>query len=277
MGHRRCARRLARGFTLAELLVAVAIIAVLIAVAIPLFSASSERAKAGVCMANRRSLFGQLTYARMLEGLTQEQAEQMRDDFGTICPADGTITVTVGENIAVTCSVHGESGADDPEVPANGTASQGLLKDFTAFVKDPGTAVSNNNRYSNNKLREAFYAENGNRWPILIVDGKEYQIEPYLASQGKDQSEIQENTEQYLWLFAREKQDGDKVINGQWNVPLVYNPKTGQWYESRNYLGTGQDNGSITAKDLEALQEKLQETHSNGKPKWRVVESWQES
>lgn len=276
MGHRRCARRLARGFTLAELLVAVAIIAVLIAVAIPLFSASSGRAKAGVCMANRRSLFGQLTYARMLEGLTQKQAEQMRDDFGTICPADGTITVTVGENIAVTCSIHGESSADDPEVPVNGAASQGLLKDFTAFVKDPGPAVSNHNRYSNDKLREAFYADNGNRWPILIVDGKEYQIEPYLASQGKDQSEIQKNTEQYLWLFARPKTENGGVQN-TWNVPLLYNPKDGQWYESRNYDGSKQGSSSITFQNLEALEEELQETHSNGKPKWRVVESWQES
>ena len=48
-----------KGFTLAELLVVVGIIAILVAIAIPTFGAATDRAYAGVLEANARSAYGE--------------------------------------------------------------------------------------------------------------------------------------------------------------------------------------------------------------------------
>lgn len=48
-----------KGFTLAELLVVVAIIAVLVAIAIPIFSAVTDRAERAVELANARACYAQ--------------------------------------------------------------------------------------------------------------------------------------------------------------------------------------------------------------------------
>ena len=50
-----------KGFTLAELLVVVAIIAVLVAIAIPVFSAATEKAQKAVYQANARATLAQAT------------------------------------------------------------------------------------------------------------------------------------------------------------------------------------------------------------------------
>ncbi len=55
-----------KGFTLAELLIVVAIIAVLVAIAIPVFSAQLEKAKESTDMANIRSAYATLV-AKYLE------------------------------------------------------------------------------------------------------------------------------------------------------------------------------------------------------------------
>ena len=48
-----------KGFTLAELLIVVAIIAVLVAIAIPVFSTQLEKSRDAVCMSNIRSAYAE--------------------------------------------------------------------------------------------------------------------------------------------------------------------------------------------------------------------------
>ena len=57
-----------RGFTLAELLIVVAIIAVLVAIAIPVFTSQLEKARESADLANVRSAYGEL----MSEYLTKD-------------------------------------------------------------------------------------------------------------------------------------------------------------------------------------------------------------
>lgn len=99
-----------KGFTLAELLVVVGIIAVLVAIAIPVFSGAQEKANEAVDAANIRAAYAEVITA----GLTGDTAGQSKDvklkqtetkwqnsfDFpenlkaGTTEPAkDGTATV----------------------------------------------------------------------------------------------------------------------------------------------------------------------------------------
>lgn len=60
--------KISKGFTLAELLVIVAIIAVLVAISIPIFTSQLHKAQVAADMANVRSYYAQLQYEYMETG-----------------------------------------------------------------------------------------------------------------------------------------------------------------------------------------------------------------
>ena len=62
-----------KGFTLAELLIVVAIIAVLVAVAIPVFTAQLNKAKYATDVANARAVYAELTADYVANGITTLQ------------------------------------------------------------------------------------------------------------------------------------------------------------------------------------------------------------
>ena len=74
-----------KGFTLAELLVVVAIIGVLVAVSIPIFTAQLEKAREATDLANIRSAYAELTAEYLTNG---------SDTTTTTLPADKTVPVT---------------------------------------------------------------------------------------------------------------------------------------------------------------------------------------
>lgn len=74
-----------KGFTLAELLIVVAIIAVLVAISIPIFSAQLEKAKEATDMANIRSAYAEVI-ANYLGDSTQDYTIEVnlksdKDDY----------------------------------------------------------------------------------------------------------------------------------------------------------------------------------------------------
>ena len=73
-----------KGFTLAELLIVVAIIAVLVAIAIPIFTAQLEKSRDAVTASNLRSAYAEATATKLL----QENSGRAKYN------ADGTVTVT---------------------------------------------------------------------------------------------------------------------------------------------------------------------------------------
>jgi type IV pilus assembly protein PilA len=87
-----------KGFTLAELLIVVAIIGVLVAISIPIFTAQLEKAREATDMANLRSAYAEQT-ANLLtwDGKSKinditVNAKQTQDDWQSGAPDIGGIT-----------------------------------------------------------------------------------------------------------------------------------------------------------------------------------------
>lgn len=100
-----------RGFTLMEMLIVVAIIAVLAAVAIPVFNGSLHKAKVAADMANVRAYYAELQTQLMLTG----EADQTEMRFLTeITFTDGTVVPlqagTLGVNLIREAGAQGYSG-----------------------------------------------------------------------------------------------------------------------------------------------------------------------
>ena len=72
------------GFTLAELLIVVAIIAVLVAISIPVFTSQLEKSREATDMANIRSAIAEVTAAVLTESYADYEPG-MDDDIGNGC------------------------------------------------------------------------------------------------------------------------------------------------------------------------------------------------
>ena len=81
-----------KGFTLAELLIVVAIIAVLVAIAIPIFTSQLEKSRDAVTVANLRSAYAEAS-ATKLTGEGAGNVELKNE-------SDGTVTVKVSGVVA---------------------------------------------------------------------------------------------------------------------------------------------------------------------------------
>lgn len=82
-----------KGFTLMEMLIVVAIIVILVAIAIPTFTSSLNKAKAGVDLANIRSGYANAQIIAMTEGSEANGTYGLNKD-GTVSDKDGTGTYT---------------------------------------------------------------------------------------------------------------------------------------------------------------------------------------
>lgn len=69
-----------KGFTLAELLIVVAIIAVLVAISIPIFSAQLEKAKEATDMANIRSAYAEVVAKYLGDSQGHKASVELKSD-----------------------------------------------------------------------------------------------------------------------------------------------------------------------------------------------------
>ncbi len=102
-----------KGFTLAELLIVVAIIAVLVAVMIPIFSASTEKAEEAVVKANLRSVYAEAAVEYL--------------DKGSVTTTTATI-----ENVTYTVTTNATSG--EPESVTSSNAKKNFTYDGTKYT-----------------------------------------------------------------------------------------------------------------------------------------------
>lgn len=116
-----------KGFTLVELMVVVAILGILVAVAIPVYNSVTDKAEAGVCHANARTLDSAVMQYKTLVIVPQD-GEDFSDDVAAdtlddvlaeymqewpVCPDGGTYSYDAGTG-RVICSIHGDANGVNP-------------------------------------------------------------------------------------------------------------------------------------------------------------------
>jgi type IV pilus assembly protein PilA len=98
-----------KGFSLVELMVVIVIIGVLIAIAIPVYRNTTEKAELRACHANQRMIEGAASQYAMNEGIDIENVDdidELKDYFsGGVpkCPSGVDYSITGGK---VTCENH---------------------------------------------------------------------------------------------------------------------------------------------------------------------------
>lgn len=138
-------KRIRNGFTLMEMLIVIAIIAVLIAIAIPVFASQLEKSREAADLANVRSAYAQVS-AEVLLGdpevtvtvdLKQKQADwqsldpvniggivhykkqEDTDNWKGVAAPNGTCVVSYNEDYGIILTWSGKAAPTTPEYPFN--------------------------------------------------------------------------------------------------------------------------------------------------------------
>jgi prepilin-type N-terminal cleavage/methylation domain-containing protein len=136
-----------RGFTLIELLVVIIIIAVLAAIAIPLFLGQREKALQTDCLTARAHADrAQVIYTFEHGAHTTDCADLLDEgliDAIPVCPSGGTLAwVEFGSGYRLDCSAHGQLASSTPATPLGSTFQEitsGLMSLIEAFHQKKGS------------------------------------------------------------------------------------------------------------------------------------------
>lgn len=248
--HRDSARH-TTGFTLAELLIVVALVVILVAIAIPVFAGATEDAEEAVCAANRRSVKAAYATAYLLNPSQDRQAlfdrcleEVKSQNNGILCPEGGVYTATFAreDTINVICSVHGVSQDDEMYQWVAITFDGSKWNDYFSY-KDDQT------------IRSQYAQDRGlSSWPPLKgTDAQGNQKTYYLEFKSYN------NTASGVFLYAGYRSD---PTERDWlaryicdTTGLLGEDSVGQWYEVPENSGVAMYGDSQKYKLVALLQE----------------------
>ena len=201
-----------RGFTLAELLIVVAIIGVLVAIAIPVFTSQLERSREAVDLSDVRSAYAEV----MMAAITGDtMATYTKNSSETIWKNNGDYSITVkplkqqkdGWQTPLPITIGGvSSGTGEPQWVGNpgpnGSCvityhpAEGTNSEYVSFVWSGGTVGDNgSNNPSENPGTDPSNPDNSNQNipPTNIIGGLTAPIHSY--------PEIGKNLFLYLFLL----------------------------------------------------------------------------
>ena len=141
-----------KGFTLAELLIVVAIIAVLVAISIPIFTNQLEKAREATDIANIRDYYAEIATALVTGDLDYASDDTMKVSGGKdvtvstkLTTSTGTFVVTVDAGTARQTVSEWQSGAVEVAgvtIPANQDMKGTSKIDYTFTVTTDNTYLS---------------------------------------------------------------------------------------------------------------------------------------
>lgn len=254
-------KRIRNGFTLMEMLIVIAIIAVLVAIAIPVFSSKLEKAREAADLANVRSAYAQVSAEALLgnsETTVTVDLKQKRADWQSVDPVNiggivhykkqgdtdnwkgvaapnGTCVVSYNENYGIILTWSGKADPSAPKYPFNTSVTDFFpLLYSTDFWKN-GDVKKNANFEFDSRCPKSDYVP-----AIYEAIGKldnSLLQQPdctwaYLGNGGDEQE-----ANRYLFWTSL---NTDKVGVGK-NIPVIIQTGDGKYYVSETT--TGKRNG----------------------------------
>lgn len=226
MPHRSYRKRTA-GFTLAELLIVVAIVLVLVAIAVPVFTGATARAQEATCAGNRHTVKVIVADSYLLDTsitvdttYVHEVAEKLADqnNGNELCPSGGTYSLKGDASkgiIIIQCSKHGISADDE----------------MYSWITDNYSENWTDYWGTDRSVWKKYVEKTGiTEWPsVEATDGTTY----YLKFKGYT------NNPNHAFLYAGMQKDLDK---DDWQSRYLCDSAgiygtAGQWYELPQVVG----------------------------------------
>ena len=252
------------GFTLMEMLIVIAIIAVLIAVAIPVFASQLEKAREATDLANVRSAYAQVSTEALLgdsEATVTVNLKQKQADWQSVDPVNiggivhsksqgdtknwigvaapnGTCVVSYKEDYGIILTWSGKADPTTPEYPFNTSVT-----DFFSLLYDTDF-------WKNGSMKNNTNFEFDSRCP-----NSEYVPTITAAIEKLDNSLLQQPD--CTWAFLGSGIDGKKAdrylfwtslntnkVGAGKEIPVIVQTGDGKYYVSETTTGKRTKNGS---------------------------------
>jgi prepilin-type N-terminal cleavage/methylation domain-containing protein len=207
------------GFTLAELLVVVAIIGILVAVSIPIFTSQLEKARLATCLANRRSLLAEVRVKALDSDLDQESAFNAlypSDKADYPCPKGGVFSWKDGQII---CSVH--DGAGGESVPTINVGGQKVT--VTAKIAD-NHEIGDRVTYKKGDIYlfdGTYYLIKGDYKDVLVTSKYDSYKDWFLKNMVNGQAAVKVNTSSITTLSSKSKDTSAGVLYTYNNIVYI--------------------------------------------------------
>lgn len=257
------------GFTLMEMLIVIAIIAVLIAVAIPVFASQLEKAREATDLANVRSAYAQVSTEALLgdsEATVTVNLKQKQADWQSVDPVNiggivhsksqgdtknwigvaapnGTCVVSYKEDYGIILNWSGKTDPSKPEYPFNTNETDffKLLYD-TEFWKS-GSMKTNANFEFDSGCRDSQYVQSITAEINKLNNSLLQQPNCTWAYLGDGRKGKEAN--QYLFWTSL---NTDKVGAGK-EIPVIIKTGNGNYYVSETTTGTRKGKKYVTISE----------------------------
>lgn len=274
------------GFTLMEMLIVIAIIAVLIAVAIPVFASQLEKAREATDLANVRSAYAQVSTEALLGDseatvtvdLKQKQADWQSvdpvniggivhyknqgdtDNWKGVAAPNGTCVVSYKEDYGIILNWSGKNDPSTPKYPFNTTVTDffPLLYD-TDFWKNDSSIKTNANFEFDSRCPDSQYV------PSIIAEidklNNSLLQQPdctwaYLGD-GRDGQEAN----RYLFWTSLNTND----VGAEKNIPVIIQTGDRKYYVSETTTGKRNGKDYVTVSKSLITQNQYKEILKKGK------------
>ena len=239
-----------RGFTLAELLIVVAIIAVLVAIAIPLFTSQLEKSREATDLANARSFYAEVMAEAIQGNYKKEITFDLKQKVYDWQTADGKVTIA-GFTPADTANWIGVPGA-------NGKCTVSYKEETGAIFNWSGDGSSSSYNFNMNEnfftaLDNSKKADGLGTTGCFVFDSNTTSTTyvPAIKEQLTENSLLQKGTwayagakgnkqQQYLIWTSFEMKDTTKWANQ--TVPVIVQDRSGGYYVSESKTAVRQNN-----------------------------------
>lgn len=269
------------GFTLMEMLIVIAIIAVLIAVAIPVFASQLEKAREATDLANVRSAYAQVSTEALLGdseatvtvdlkqkqadwqsvdpvnigGIVHSKSQGDTDNWKGVAAPNGTCVVSYKEDYGIILNWSGKADPSTPKYPFNTNETDFFSPLYrTDFWQD----MRNNTNFEfDSRCRDSKYV------PSIITEIKKLnnsllqQPDCTWAYLG-DGREGQKANRYLFWTSL----DTDKVGAGN-KIPVIIQTGDGKYYVSETTTGTRKGKKYVTISES-LTRSQYQQTLKNG-------------